>query len=63
MSLVLWESKARSGVNSLPSSQWQSQISEFRLPAHLPALYPCCCASHSTWELFRRTNEQTKEWN
>lgn len=25
MNLFLWESKAQSGVNSLPSSQWQSQ--------------------------------------
>lgn len=64
MSLFLWESKAQSGVNSLPSNQWQSQNQN---SDSLPTCLPSTLAAEQVpqHESFSdgRTLEQTKEWN
>lgn len=62
MSLFLWESKAQSGVNSLPSNQWQSQNQNSDC---LPTCLPSTLAAEQVtqYESFTdgRTNEQTTE--
>lgn len=62
MSLLLWESKAQSGVNSLPSNRWQSQNQNSDcLPTCLPSILAAeQVTQHETFS-DGRTNKQRSE--
>ena len=62
MSLFLWESKAQSGVNSLPSNQWQSQNQNSDcLPTCLPSTLIAKQVTQHESLSDGRTNKQRSE--
>lgn len=58
MSVFLWESKAQSGVNSLPSRQWQSQNQNSH---YLPTCLPSTLAAEQVTQHEGFSDGRTKE--